>query len=236
MGKNGKASKKSAPQNWGCAQCTCADNWPSRVTCRGCGHHPKPASGKGGGQGGDAQKTPDSAELLLQVVQQQSRMQEALTKLTANKPSIPVKRDMEVDKEGDEEVEPDVAEKMRSLQQDIDKLKSVLGDQDPAVTSRVRQLEELAKKRPLASQLLYVQRKLRKLEKREQELQTCIREGEHELQQLTGKMAGNKTDLLKVTREKEELLSKQRSSGELLIKPQVAMPDALQIFAELAGQ
>eukprot|EP00971_Amphidinium_carterae_P116255 2303059-Amphidinium_carterae.1 len=92
---------------------------------------------------------------------------------------------MEVDKDGDEEMEPDVAERMRALQQDIEKLKGVLGDSDPAVLSRVKQQEELAKKRPLATQMAYVQRNSANLRKRSYKTRS---EDELELQKVTSRI------------------------------------------------
>eukprot|EP00971_Amphidinium_carterae_P023269 459079-Amphidinium_carterae.1 len=184
-----KASKQQRKQDegktvasWNCPSCKCQENWATRRICRGCGaERPKgQKAGKGKGHSNAAAQE-KAASLLSQVVQQQQRMQEALAKLATPKPTGATDQaDAPGEKDGDAEGEPDVVEKMKVLQGEVEKLRSVLGDSDPAVVSRQKQIDELAKQRPLASQMLYTQRKLRKLEKKEQELGDTIRANEQQ--------------------------------------------------------
>eukprot|EP00971_Amphidinium_carterae_P332500 6466689-Amphidinium_carterae.1 len=235
--KGSKPDSAKRDEMWACASCSCKDNWITRSACRACGAE-KPKDQKSGKGRGPAKpgKHEKTTQLLSQVVQQQQRMQDAIMKLTAPKPTPPLERaDMAVDKEGDEEGAVDVAERMKALQVEIEKLKSVLGDSDPAVTTRQCQLEELAKQRPLASQMLYTQRKLRKVEKKEQELIALIRASEQELVAAQEKINTANEDLKKLRLEKDSLLCKQRGE-QPQVQAQVTLPHAMQILAELVNQ
>eukprot|EP00971_Amphidinium_carterae_P225250 4467820-Amphidinium_carterae.3 len=231
------ANSKSAPaetetpaKHWQCKQCLCDDNWSTRQKCRLCGTN-RPKQGKNAGKGKGTNTKLES--IVAGLAKQQQLLQAQLSKVTGASAS-----DEPKDTPSGGELAEEDEEKRQKLQNELIKLKTVLSDEHPEVTKRERELAEIRRKRPLSMQLLNLQRRLAKVVKREQ---TGIEEeaaARLALEQAAQRLDKAQVELQKIRDEKKLLMAEQGDMGlhASPSKPNLNLPDALQVFSELVGQ
>ena len=127
----------------------------------------------------------------------------------------------EPEDEPKEEPEEGAATKREKLQQEVDALRAVLGEQHPEVQTRRQQLEELQKQRPVGARLLAAQRRISKVEKKLEQktkavsdLEASIAESQKKLEDMRGEAKALQEELEQQKQEQAKLLEDEAKAKD----------------------
>jgi len=175
--------------HWGCS-CGEAENWASRLQCRGCS---KAAPARVSAAAREAAKTPSAAQpsgpngAWKRGPPQPDEVAKLRKEIAGLKLQLKQGQEQEPEDKADDP-EDEAAGKRARIQKELDALKAVLGDVHPEVLDRASQLEELQKQRPVGARLLAAQRKISKMEKKLEQKQKSVREVEQSIAEFQQKL------------------------------------------------
>ena len=205
--------------HWGCS-CGEAENWASRLQCRGCG---KSAPGRVAAAAKEAAKVPQPQHRGPKGAWAKGPpVPDEVAKLRKEVAGLKLQLKQNQTTEVDDKVEDpedEASTRREKIQKELDSLKAVLGSEHPEVQARITQLDELQRQRPLGTRLLAAQRKIAKTEKKlEQKRQSVaevskdIEEFQQKLKDLQGESEAMQKELDSQKADQARLLEAEESS------------------------